>query len=159
VCQVDLFATCAEIVGAKPDDSTAEDSVSILPALLGKSTKPLREAVVHHSIDGSFAIRQGKWKLALCPGSGGWSYPAPPSGKRKAAQKEPIKDWVQLFDLESDPAETKNLASKHPEIVTNLTALVQSYIDNGRSTPGAPQKNNGETFLYPEWMRKGRQGI
>jgi arylsulfatase A-like enzyme len=159
VCQVDLFATCAEIVGAKPDDSTAEDSVSILPALLGTATKPVREAVVHHSIDGSFAIRQGKWKLALCPGSGGWSHPAPPSGKKKAAPQEPIKDWVQLFDLEADPAETRNLASEHPEIVTNLTALMQRTIDTGRSTPGTPQKNNGETFLYPQWIQKGRQGI
>ncbi len=157
VCLVDLFATCAEIVGTKPGDSTAEDSVSILPALLGKSTKPLREAVVHHSIDGSFAIRQGKWKLAFCPGSGGWSEPMPPSGKKKGAQQEPIKDWVQLFDLEADPAETKNLASSHPQIVTNLTALLQKYIDTGRSTPGALQKNNGETFLYPQWIQKDRQ--
>lgn len=159
VCLVDLFATCAEIIGAKTNDSTAEDSVSILPALLGKSTKPVREAVVHHSMDGSFAIRQGKWKLALCPGSGGWSKPVPPSRKKNPVNEEPIKDWVQLFDLEADPAETKNLASNHPEIVANLTALVQKYIDTGRSTPGAPQKNNGETLLYPDWIRKGRQGI
>jgi arylsulfatase A-like enzyme len=159
VCLVDLFATCAEIIGAKTNDSTAEDSVSILPALLGTATKPLREALVHHSIDGSFAIRHGKWKLALCPGSGGWSRPVPPSRKKNPVNEEPIKGWVQLFDLEADPAETKNLASKHPEIVANLTALVQKYIDTGRSTPGAPQKNNGETFLYPQWIRKGRQGI
>jgi len=159
VCLMDLFATCAEIVGAKTNDSTAEDSVSILPALLGTANKPLREAVVHHSIDGSFAIRQGKWKLAFCPGSGGWSEPVPPSGKRKGAKKEPVKDWVQLFDLEADPAETKNLASSHPDIVTNLTALMQKYIATGRSTPGAPQKNTDETFLYPLWIREGRPGI
>ena len=157
VCLVDLFATCAEIVGAKPDDSTAEDSVSILPDLLGKPTKPLREAVVHHSINGSFAIRQGKWKLAFCPDSGGWSNPVPPSGKKNAANAEPIKDWVQLFDLEADPAETKNLASEHPELVAQLTALAQRTIDAGRSTPGAPQKNNGGTFLYPHWIRESRQ--
>ena len=159
VCLVDLFATCAEIIGAKPGDSAAEDSVSILPALLGKSTTPLREAVVHHSINGSFAIRQGKWKLALCPGSGGWSQPAPPSGNKKAANEAPIKDWVQLFDLKADPAETKNLASKYPDLVASLTALMQRTIDAGRSTPGAPQKNNGETSLYPGWMLKARQGI
>lgn len=82
-----------------------------------------------------------------------------PVAKKKGAQQQPIKDWVQLFDLEADPAETKNLASSHPEIVTNLTALMQKYIDTGRSTPGAPQKNNGETFLYPQWIQKGRQKI
>jgi arylsulfatase A-like enzyme len=148
VCQVDLFATCAEIVGAKPDDSTAEDSVSILPALLGTATKPLRKAVVHHSIDGSFAIRQGKWKLALCPGSGGWSHPSPPSGKKKAALQEPIKDWVQLFDLESDPAETRNLASKHPKIVASLTALVQKY--NAAHLVKMWQDNGGRLKLFPK---------
>jgi len=36
---------------------------------------------------------------------------------------------------------------------------MQRTIDTGRSTPGTPQKNNGETFLYPQWIQKGRQGI
>jgi hypothetical protein len=43
----------------------AVDSVSFLPALLGEKDKTAREAVVHHSIDGKFAIRQGKWKTDL----------------------------------------------------------------------------------------------
>jgi arylsulfatase A len=152
VCLVDLFATCAEIVGAKPGAAAAEDSVSTLPVLLGTATKPLREAVMHHSINGSFAIRQGKWKLALCPGSGGWTKPAPPVGGKKNGEQA-IKDWVQLYDLEADPAETKNLASSHPERVADMTTLAQRYIDEGRSTPGAAQQNIGQTFLYPAWIR------
>src|SRR5262249_27302358 len=76
-CLGDLMATCAEVLDVKLPDDAGEDSVSILPALLGTAKGPLREAVVHHSIDGSFAIRQGKWKLELCPGSGGWSRPRP----------------------------------------------------------------------------------
>jgi arylsulfatase A-like enzyme len=67
----DVPATCAEVVGAKIAEDAAEDSVSIVPALLGKTEKPIHEAVVHHSINGSFAIREGHWKLCLCPGSGG----------------------------------------------------------------------------------------
>ena len=63
VCLTDLFATCAEILGSRLPDTAAEDSVSFLPALLGTATGPLREAIVHHSINGSFAIRQGRWKL------------------------------------------------------------------------------------------------
>ena len=55
-------------LGAKLPDNAGEDSVSLLPALEGRADKPLREAVVHHSINGSFAIRQGKWKLELCSG-------------------------------------------------------------------------------------------
>ena len=77
ICLTDLFATCAEILGEKLPGTAAEDSVSILPALLGEDTAPLREAIVHHSINGSFAIRQGNWKLELCADSGGWSAPRP----------------------------------------------------------------------------------
>ncbi|MEI9893203.1 MAG: hypothetical protein WDN28_04660 [Chthoniobacter sp.] len=57
--------------------------MSMLPAMLGKADKPLREAIVHHSINGSFAIRQGNWKLELCSSSGGWSAPRPIPRRRK----------------------------------------------------------------------------
>ena len=68
------MATCAEILGVKLPETAAEDSVSILPILLDSDNAPHREAVVHHSIDGKFAIRQGKWKLEFCLGSGGWEW-------------------------------------------------------------------------------------
>ena len=153
ICLVDLFATCAEIVGQPVADTAAEDSVSILPDLLGTTKKPVREAVVHHSINGSFALRQGDWKLSLCPGSGGWSLPKPPKKKNQPAPKQ----WVQLYNLAEDPAETTNLADQHPEMVERMTALAQKYIDDGRSTPGAKQSNTGETQLYPEWIRKAQK--
>ncbi len=73
----DLMATCAEIIGQKLPDSAGEDSVSILPVLEGRATSPIHEAVVHHSINGSFAIRQGEWKLAVCPDSGAGANPVP----------------------------------------------------------------------------------
>ena len=60
-----------DLIGKPIPNTAAEDSVSMLPAFLGTAEGPLREATVHHSINGSFAIRQGKWKLAFCPGSGG----------------------------------------------------------------------------------------
>jgi hypothetical protein len=75
VCLTDLLATCAELVGTALPPNAGEDRVSLLPAFLGKDTPPLREATVHHSINGSFAIRQANWKLIFCPGSGGWSKP------------------------------------------------------------------------------------
>lgn len=138
VCLTDLMATCAEIIGFKLPDNAGEDSVSLLPALEGKAAGPLREAVVHHSINGSFAVRQGKWKLELCADSGGWSAPRP--GQKAAANLPP----VQLYDLSSDIGEQKNLASEHPEIVERLTKLLEKYVKDGRSTPGAKQKNTVE---------------
>ena len=135
LCLTDFMATAAEIIGAKPPDNAAEDSVSFLPALLGTAKASLREAVVHHSINGSFAIRQGNWKLELCRDSGGWSDPRP--GTPKAAALPP----VQLFDLDKDIGEQINVQDKHPEVVARLTKLLEKYVADGRSTPGTPQQN------------------
>ncbi len=140
-CLTDLMATVAEITGYTLPDDAGQDSVSMLPNLLGTATGPVREATVHHSVNGSFAIRQGKWKLILCPGSGGWSFPRP--GSPEARQLPP----VQLYDLNSDIGETTNVQDKHPDVVKRLTDLLHDYVDRGRSTPGAAQENDGEVVI------------
>lgn len=143
ICHTDFLATCAEITGASLPANAGEDSVSILPALRGAvRKKPLREATVHHSIQGKFAIRQGRWKLALCPGSGGWTEP---TDKNAVAQKLPE---VQLYDMVRDPTERNNLQSSRPKEVEHLTALLRQYVNNGRSTPGPKQSNDVEVDLY-----------
>ncbi len=134
ICHTDLLASCADVLGAKLPDDAGEDSVSILPALVGKAMKPLHEAVVHHSANGSFAIRQGRWKLCLCAGSGGWSHPRP--GKEEKGLPP-----VQLYDLEKDVGEKTNVQGEHPRVVARLTRLLRKYVDDGRSTPGKRQKN------------------
>ena len=135
ICLNDFFATCADIVGQKLPDNAAEDSTSIVPALEGRADAPLRDGLVHHSIDGSFAIRAGKWKLALCPDSGGWSAPRPGSAAAKNLTA------LQLYDLAEDMGETNNLAAEHPEIVARLKDLLERYVAEGRSTPGCAQVN------------------
>jgi arylsulfatase A-like enzyme len=134
-CLTDFLATSAEIIGAKLPDAAGEDSVSLLPALLGRANQPLREAIVHHSIDGAFAIRQGPWKLCLCPGSAGWSAPRP--GRDDVSGLPP----VQLFNLADDIGEQHNVQVAHPDIVQRLTKLLEKYVADGRSTPGAAQQN------------------
>lgn len=129
ICHTDLMATCADILGAKLPENAGEDSVSIVPALLGTNRTALREAVVHHSISGKFAIRQGRWKLALCAGSGGWS-------------KGGDGGSPQLFDLDADIGETMNVQSANPDVVAKLTGLLEGCVVNGRSTPGAKQAND-----------------
>ena len=135
----DLYATTAEILGEPMTSSDGVDSISFLPTLKGIS-QPARTAVVHHSIGGFFAIREGEWKLCLCPGSGGWSAPRPGKSPTDAPN-------VQLFNLADDPAETTNVQADHPEKVAQLTALLQVYIDNGRSTAGPKQENDAEIVV------------
>jgi arylsulfatase A len=150
VCLVDFMATAADIVGEKLPGDAAEDSVSSLPAWMGQaSALPLREAIVHHSIDGSFSIRQGNWKLELCPGSGGWSDPRP--GKEPEGTPP-----VQLYDLSRDIGETENVQHLYPHIVERLTELLSTYVRNGRSTPGTTQLNAGgnDWELSLGWLRQ-----
>ncbi len=137
VCLIDLMATCADILGVRLPDNAAEDSVSNLPVWAGASLDSrLREATLHHSVDGSFSIRKGKWKLEMCPGSGGWSHPRP----GKECEGLPP---IQLYDLSTDIGEEQNVYDEHPEIVDELKALLTQYVENGRSTPGARQGNTG----------------
>ncbi|MDG2122841.1 MAG: sulfatase-like hydrolase/transferase, partial [Verrucomicrobiales bacterium] len=118
VCLTDLMATVGEIVGLEMPEGAATDSVSLLPLLKGAQGE-VRKATVHHSINGSFAVREGKWKLCECPGSGGWSAPRP----GKATKGLPA---VQLFDLEADPGETANLAVEKPEVVARLRKVLEA---------------------------------
>lgn len=121
----DFMATAAAIVGADLPGDAAEDSQNILPALLGeKRDKPIHEAIVHHSIDGMFAIRAGQWKLVLGRGSGGW--------EGKGSPDDPPG---QLYDMAKDPAEKNNLYTQKPEIVSRLTALLEKYQTTGHSRP------------------------
>ncbi len=147
-CLTDLLATVADISGKILPDDAGEDSVSMLPNLLETAEKPLREATVHHSINGSFSIRQGKWKLQFCPGSGGWSDPVPAKAKAQALSK------LQLYDLSNDIAETTNLADQYPKVIYELSKLMEKYVRDGRSTPGKPQPNNGKVDFWKHTLIK-----
>lgn len=143
VCLTDFYATFAAVAGHRMVDSEGEDSYNLLPVLKAeKETAPIREATVHHSINGDFSIRKGKWKLLLSPGSGGWSFPRP--GKDDAIIATLPR--VQLYDMEADPTERHNLEASHPEVVKELKELLARYVQNGRSTPGEPQENDGKSW-------------
>lgn len=126
ICLNDFFATCAEITGSEIPDNTAEDSFSFLSALKG-STTPVRDTLVSRDFGGYLAIRQGGWKLCF--------------SKNANAYK--------LYNLADDIGEQKNLFKSNPEKVEQLTATITKLVQDGRSTPGAKQKNDGE-----EWWKQ-----
>ncbi|MBN3584016.1 arylsulfatase [Algoriphagus aestuarii] len=145
ICLTDIMATSAEITGYDLKDNEGVDSYSLMRLFdYDDPLEEFRDATVHHSINGSFAIRQGDWKLILAKGSGGWSFPKP--GDPTEAE---LPD-VQLYDLSTDPGETTNLQAENPEKVAKLKALLIKYIKEGRSTPGAPQQNDP---IEGEWKQ------
>ena len=106
----DVFATVAEIVGKELPNNAAEDSFSLLPLLRGNPWARPRAAVTHHSIQGMFAIRDGRWKLVAGNGSGG----------REDPIGQPFERPYQLFDIASDPSEQSNVYDQHPAVAQRL---------------------------------------
>jgi arylsulfatase A len=126
VHQADLIATFADILGGTLPDNAGEDSFSLLPLLQGGDS-PVRAHAVSASGSGIPAVRDGSWKLILSPDPADKSADAPP---------------VQLYNLDDDIGETKNLAAAMPEKVAEMRAMFERIITSGRSTPGPRQRND-----------------
>ena len=127
VCLTDLMATIASLTGTALLEDAGEDSLDFSSVLLGhKSKTGLRDTIVHHSADGTFAIRQGHWKLAMALGSRGFSLPK--ESVPKAGEAE-----GQLYNLRDDPQEQHNLWLREPKIVVRLTALLEKLKADGQS--------------------------
>ena len=126
VCLTDLLATAAGICDVDLPSDAGEDSYNILPYMRGDQEKTIREATVHHSISGEFAIRKDQWKLVACRGSGGWSL--------KEADVPTDAPPMQLYDMASDPEEQKNLYYEQSEVAEELLGILDRYREGDRST-------------------------
>ena len=131
------MATCADLLDTKIPGTAGEDSVSFLPALKGQEIQSSRAGVIHHSIPGHFAYRQGKWKLLLAKGSGGWTSPR----ENEVPVDSPA---AQLYDMENDPGETTNLFTSKPEVAQRLLKALEADVQRGRSTVGPDSANDVE---------------
>ncbi|HEY3322646.1 MAG TPA: sulfatase-like hydrolase/transferase [Planctomycetota bacterium] len=118
VHQADIMATLAEVFATKLSDNAGEDSFSILPLLKGED-KPVRSIAISCAASGVPGLRRGDWKFIANP-------------------------KPELYNLAEDIGETKNLAPEKPETVAEMKALLEKLIADGRSTPGALQKNDVE---------------
>jgi len=133
ICLTDVMATCAAVVGANLPKDAAEDSFNILPAMLGEKRRgPAREYTLHQTMKNVLGIRRGPWKLLDHKGSGGNGYSSPLLRPYAIPDTDPDAPG-QLYNLDSDPGETKNIYSKHPEIVKNLKTQLEKYKTTGRS--------------------------
>ncbi len=114
VCQVDFPATFAALTGQRFEAKSALDSQNILPALLGDS-KNGRSSLVEHS--GGLAIRQGPWKFI----------PKRPGVKRaQSTDTETGNDpEIQLYHLDTDPGELRNLGKENPEKANEMQRLLE----------------------------------
>lgn len=146
VCQTDYLATIADIIGADIPENGAEDSYSLYPLLDDACGYEKDRAVIHHSFTGHFAIREGKWKLNMLRGSGGYHL------KPTVMVPKEGEALYELYNIEEDPSESNNLYFKHPKIVKRLTEKITDIVKDGRSTKGAPQPYVKENWEQLTWM-------
>jgi len=145
ISQVDFMATFAELTGYEMQDNEGEDSFSFLSQLNSDQSDDLeREGTVFHSVNGTFAIRKGDWKLITSKGSGGWSFPRPGDSTQVGLPE------MQLYNLAVDPAETDNLYPDQKAKAEELKQLLIKYIKEGRSTIGPVQLNDN---FEGEWTQ------
>lgn len=134
ICLVDLMATAAAIVEYDLPDAAGEDSVDILPALVGEAVdSPLREATVHHACSGHLAIRQGDW--VYIDNDTGDSNNTEPDWFREQLGAEKNTSFGVLYNLKEDPTERFNVIEKHPQVAEALKGLLERYRSEGRSVP------------------------
>ena len=103
----DFLPTACEIAGVAVPANT--DGISYLPALIGKDSQPEHEYVYweFYERDGKKAVRKGRWKAVV-----------------NNLFNDPNSS-VELYDLDSDPGETRNLADQYLEIVSELDSILQ----------------------------------
>ncbi|NND96559.1 MAG: arylsulfatase [Pirellulaceae bacterium] len=125
----DLMATCAAIVDDDLPDGVASDSRNAMPAFLdAQPNQVVRDFAVHHSLWGVFAIRRGPWKMIPHRGSGGFTFP------RDIDVAKVGGPAGQLYHLQDDPAETKNVWDDHPEVVAELQRLLTTIQSESKSS-------------------------
>jgi len=118
IITTDLLATVAGILDTPLPKGAGEDSYNMWPAFMNPAMKQsIHDYSIHHSLDGVFAIRKGKWKYTSHLGSGGFTSPQSITPQKGQA-------LGTLYDMEKDPEETTNLYTEYPEVVNTLSLLL-----------------------------------
>ena len=101
----DMMHTFADLTGAEPLEGS--DGISIVPTLLGKGGQQQHKSL-YWELGSQQAVRMGKWKAF-----------------RKNIKRNP-KAPIQLYDLESDVSESRDVAKDHPEVVAEIKRIMAS---------------------------------
>lgn len=128
---IDILPTLAEITGSKLPNLPI-DGRSILPMLEGKEMDP-KPYFAYYNRNELQAVIYGKWKLVFPH-----TYRSIPEGTVMRNDGIPVKyhmlnlEKAALFDLSTDPNESKDVAESNPEIVSKLI----QFADEARADMG-----------------------
>ncbi|MBT5124277.1 MAG: sulfatase-like hydrolase/transferase, partial [Planctomycetaceae bacterium] len=119
ICLTDLMATALDVLGESLPAGAGQDSYSFLAAITQTKQPSERMVTIHHSVNGTFAIRKGDWKLIPGNlGSGGFSSP-------RVVKPKEGGPGGQLYNLRTDPSEKNNVWQDNPKIIEELQTELQ----------------------------------
>jgi arylsulfatase A len=129
---IDLFPTIAKITGAELPAHNI-DGQNILPLLMNEpgAKSPQAAYFFYYHVNELHAVRSGRWKLIL-PHTYRTMQGQAPGKDGKPGQYRMVKIGTELYDLETDPNETKECSAAHPEIVQQL----QGHVERARADLG-----------------------
>jgi len=118
---IDLLPTFAKLVGSELPAGRVLDGRDITPLMFERGAGAVRDTHLYFTANQTLAaIRQGNWKLFLeAPAAGGKGKKAKAA---QADQKPKSPAGPVLYDLAADPAETKDVAAEHVDVVARLKA-------------------------------------
>ncbi len=165
----DFMATFAELAGDELGEKEGPDSISFARLLADPGAEGERKVLIMQSAMEVFVVRKGPWKLVIGPGSGAKGVYGNTPGEDEAwrAVMDQVKGnlkidmltqvpFVQLYNVDKDPHEDKNVAEDHPERVARMVDLLKGQIEKGRSTPGSNLANDKNIKIHqrlPKFVR------
>lgn len=151
---MDLFATVLAVTQTKMPEDRVIDGRDLMPVLAGKGVPSPHTYLFGHKGSKLATIRDARWKLHVLPAAemklkagpdGRWLDPRAPDGVTILAPYEQYNldhhpglttgvapAAMQLFDLENDPGEQRDVAAAHPEVVQRLKA---AFDEMNRAVP------------------------
>jgi len=133
ICQTDLIATIAAFTDISLSGSSGEDSFDLSSIFKGEmAEKPVREYVIHHAINGNFAIRKENWLLIEAKTG---EVSKEPESINQMFEYDVDTTEMVLYNLESDSKENKNLFTEYTEKVNELRLILEKTRKSGRSVP------------------------
>ena len=134
VCTIDFATSLANHLGVEIPADACLDSLDVMDALVGKEGAKGRSNLIQQSNgnDGTYSplgYRAGKWKLQR---------QMPKRGKKQRNDPNRVKftskDAIYtLYDLDTDPAESKNLTKQNPEVFERLKNELEKALQAGRT--------------------------
>lgn len=115
---MDLLPTFANLIGVELQNERKIDGMDATDFLLGESENSPRDEFVYYNLDILFAVRKGDYKLHVARSSMGENY---------GHLDFDAVDACELYNLASDPGETRNIADENPEIVRKLSEIADTY--------------------------------